>query len=213
VNAAGCVEKIRCVLSEWTLPLGGDLNKPVDFTLARDSYRYLLGNMCDAFNKNKDVDQKLPVSIAAEMRMLGGSDTILSPTKFRTGPNGEQIKYFALPEIVTHSIGNPNWNIFLRNSHEHMKLLLGNAPLLMHLAKEGFEGHGALKWIREQYDKINPNDLKAFVKFRDEVDPEGMFTNDFFEQLFGSSVRGHLPADTFQKPKNWEVVSAGGMHN
>jgi len=170
---------------------------------------FLLQSMSDAFTNNKDIDKKLPVSISAEMRLLGGSNSILSPTRFR-GENNE-VKFFALPEIVTHSIGNEQWNVFMQMAHNHMKQLVGDAPLLIHLAKEGFELEGGLQWIREQYDKIDPKDLKAFVKLRDEMDEAGIFTSEFFEQLFGSPVRNRVPTATFKPPHYWTVQPQGGL--
>jgi len=101
---------------EWTTPID-DINDTASLKLTRDVYRTIIKKMVDTFSlHHHDPYQALPVSIAAELRLIAASDSLLSPTCARGGA-----KYMGAPEVITHSIGNKNYENFLLALHEDIK--------------------------------------------------------------------------------------------
>jgi len=200
VNATGCVEKIKCVLMEWTTPIS-NINELEGFRMTRDAYRALLMNMVGHYTKFHDSNpyRALPVSIAAELRIIKACDTIISPTAARPG-----FTHMGCPEVVSHSLGNKYFKEFLLDQHEQMKSILAKQkqPLYVHLGKQGWEFPDFLAWSVSEYDKWKPDgkesSLVLFNRERQKADPTGMFMTPFFNQWLNRKHSSyHPPSGTY----------------
>jgi len=206
VNAAGCVEKIRCVLMEWTTPIA-NIADAESWKLTRDVYRLILTSMCETFSQFSETNpyKALPTSIAAELRVMSVCETpLISPTCERPG-----IKYMGAPEMVGHSIGNKYWSTFLHEIDDEIRKRFAakDQALLVHLAKQGFEFENYLEYSNNEYDKIKPDGknsaLKLFNAERKKADPAGVFLTPFFAQWLGGAV------PTYKPPKGTHIDTAG----
>jgi len=198
VNAAGCVEKIRCVLMEWATPIA-NLTNQESYRLTRDVFRNIIVKMTKRFNDFKLVNpyKALPISLFTELRILKSSDNLISPSNKRIGPS----ELIGAPECVSHSLGNQWYEIFIQEIHNDIKAFFKpNEAVLVHLGKGGWNFDKFLSFIRTEYDKMpktNGNSpLVAFNLQRKIADPKNIFLTPFFEQLLTTINPTYVPIGT-----------------
>jgi FAD/FMN-containing dehydrogenase len=200
LNAAGGVEPIRVLDIEWALPC--DVRTAAGMKNPSSAFAHLLQSIGNAYESHSGLE-RFPVSVAAEMRLFGGSHCLISPVA------GDM--YCCAPEIISHA-GNPGWVQFYQRMHTDLVRDFGGSGLKCHMAKMGWELPEFLKWTRSQYEASarkagSTSGLVTFANICRLVDPDGLFRNPFLTQFLFSS------APTYKPPASLPMDASGKVPN
>jgi FAD/FMN-containing dehydrogenase len=188
VNATG-VEFVLVTACEWSIPFqpGADAQAADGIERVRKSFAVLHDHVEAAFNEHGLPDPRgAPVNIAVEMRTIAPSQAWISPQYL---PEESPTTRFAVPEIVT-TAHHPAWPDFLRKVHH---AIVGDTAsfgrdVRNHLAKEwrdlphAQDAAGTAHFLRERCRSTHA--WERFLAVRQDVDPDGIFLNDFLREWF-----------------------------
>ncbi len=190
VNAAG-VEYMPAMASEWSVPFrpSAPLDDREGWERVRQSFAQLHDLVVDAFDRYSPLDPRSnPIASAVEMRTLAASPALMSPA-YQSAEGRDEIRY-AAPELVT-SAGHPAWEAFAQRANEVMTTshkALGR-QVRCHQAKPcqewphpDFPEGGMRSYLRQQYRDADT--WSRFLAVRDDVDPDGVFLNDYLRAFF-----------------------------
>lgn len=190
VNAGG-VEFVRAVAAEWSVPYERRANPddPEGYERLRASFAVLHDLVTDAARSHPvDDPRSAPVALSVEMRTLKASSALLSPG-YEPAERRDTV-FYAAPEIVT-TAGHPAWPEFSTRAHHAMTANPGvfGTEVRCHLAKPlhplPHPDHpigGTRSYLRERYRKAGTWD--RFLAVRADVDPRGVFLNDYLRAWF-----------------------------
>lgn len=201
VNAAG-IEWVLCQSIEWSIPFrpGAALHEPDGYERLRRSFATLRTMVQEAHAAHPWWDPRaIPVTVAIEMRTLAPSTALLSPSYLP--PEQHQGIRYAAPEIVS-TAGHPAWFPFAHRANERLTTdteSFGD-QVRPHLAKQArtfphpdHPAEGMTAYMREQYRAAGTWD--RFLAVRQQVDPDGVFLNEFLRAWFLDDVEEQTRPD------------------
>lgn len=189
VNATG-VEFTLASACEWSIPFRHEaaVGASDGYERVRASFAALHDLVAEAFAGHPASDPRSsPANLGIELRTMAASGALLSPQYL---PEGERdATRFVVPDLVT-TAGQPAWPAFLERAH---RALTGDTArfgddVRNHLAKEWRSlphprhPEGTPAFLRERYREQGT--WQRFLAVRQEVDPEGVFLNDFLREWF-----------------------------
>jgi FAD/FMN-containing dehydrogenase len=194
VNAGG-VEFVLAIASEWSVPFRRDaeLSQPDGYERVRASFAVLHDLVVSAFETHDLTDPRAsPILLSVEMRTLAASTALLSPGYQPDDQRSELC--IAAPEIVT-TIDHPAWREFAHTAN----LAMTNQPEIFGTQVRCHQGKpchpfphpnhpegGMRSYLREQYRAAGSWD--RFLAVRQDVDPDGIFLNEYLRDWFGPDL-------------------------
>lgn len=199
VNATG-VEFVLALAAEWQVPFDrrADVNAPDGYERVRQSFDTLHGLCVSWFREHRITDCRAsPVILSVEMRTLTAGSALLASNY--QPEERRRTTHFAAPEIVT-TAAHPAWDEFVRAANLAMTArpeVFGRS-VRCHLAKPmhmlphpDFPDDAMAGYCRAQC--ADDDAWSRFHAVRREVDPDGIFLNDYllawFEDRSGAARR------------------------